>query len=118
MDIPTFLEEFDDYSLEDGDFNYQDHLEQINFIIKASTKRKPKASAIKLTQAVIKILKQHKNPLKVREIFDALERSGYQWNFEFPLASLHNHLASLKPSSGIIRTKDNKYALVDKCSKK
>lgn len=118
MDIPKFIEQFDDEALDDGDTNYNDCLEQMNFIIKSSIKRKPKIASTILTQAIVKILKQYKTPLKVREIFDALEQSGYEWNFEFPLASLHNHLATLKPSSGIIRTKDNKYALAEMYSKK
>ena len=116
MDISKFLEQFDDYALEDGEANYHDYLKQINFIIKSSSKRKPRTSSAGLTQAIIKILKQHKKPLKVREIFDSLEQNGYKWNFEFPLASLHNYLAALKPPSGIIRTKENKYTFVEKSS--
>ena len=46
-------------------------------------------------QAITKVPKQHKNPLKAREIFDALEKKIYKWNFEFPLVGLYYYLATL-----------------------
>ncbi len=64
-----------------------------------------------LTPAIIKVLKQHGRPMKVTEVFDELQASGYVWVTETPMQALYARLRYMPKSFRVIRISNAKYTL-------
>lgn len=74
----------------------------------SSLKGKPRASSPSgpLGPAVLKVLEEKGEPMKVSQIFQALEKDNYQWTARDPLQTLYIRMPKLK---GIVRVEDGKY---------
>ena len=77
-------------------------------ISKANAKTRAASPSGSLGDAILKVLEEKGLPMKVKEVFDALEKTGYQWTNDKPLRQLYARIAKLP---GAIRVGNAEYAL-------